>query len=30
MYQHNMEMLSSKLDDISKDVRVIKNAQTNK
>jgi len=30
MYQMHMEKLSSKLDDISKDVRVIKNAQTDK
>ena len=30
MYQEHMEKLSSKLDDISKDVRVIKNAQTDK
>ena len=29
MYQMHMEKLSSKLDDISKDVRVIKDAQTN-
>lgn len=30
MYQHNMEMLSIKLDDISNDVRIIKDAQTDK
>lgn len=29
MYQEHMEKLSSKLDDISKDVRVIKDAQSN-
>jgi hypothetical protein len=30
MYQMHMEKLSIKLDDISKDVRVIKDAQTDK